>query len=250
MFKRSDPQQALFDTTTCLSDATAKRLKSTWALGFRNQVLPILFEMEPDFAYLYGSTGRPNFSVARLLGVCLLKELRNLSDQDALDALSFDIRWHYALDVETDDPYLSRRSLVEFRRRLVDNDPEMELIRLVFERVGKQAIEKLGIATPQRLSIVLKAKKQAKERGKQRLSQVKETSEVRRIRSPMWSESATNFLKYVVQKVRPCSLHTTPMHRTVTKELAIMFMLRKRATMRANRKLSPTTKPMAPLVQT
>jgi hypothetical protein len=130
MFKRSDAQQSLFDTTTGLSDATAKRLKCTWALGFRRQVLPILFELEPQFAYLYGRTGRPNFSLARLLGICLLKELRNLSDQDALDAFSFDMRWHYALDVETDEAYLSRRSLVEFRRRLVENDPEMELIRV------------------------------------------------------------------------------------------------------------------------
>lgn len=149
MFKRSNPQQSLFDTSTGLSDAAAARLKSTWASEFRKQVLPILFEMESHFAFLYGSTGRPNFSVARMLGVCLLKELRNLSDQDALDAYSFDIRWHYALDVQTDDPYLSRRSLVEFRRRLVENDPEMELIRLVFERVGKRAIEKLGISTSQ-----------------------------------------------------------------------------------------------------
>jgi hypothetical protein len=67
---------------------------------------------------LYEQTGRPNFSVALLLGLCLLQELNNLSDQQALEAFGFDIRWRYALDVHDQDAYLSRRSLVEFRRRL------------------------------------------------------------------------------------------------------------------------------------
>ena len=70
----------------------------------------------------------PNFSVARLLGLCLLQELNNFSDQQALDEFSFDIRWRYALDVGEEEDYPSRRSLVEFRRRLAAKDPEMKLI--------------------------------------------------------------------------------------------------------------------------
>ena len=83
-----------------------------------------------DYAVLYGTTGRPNFSVARLLGLCLLQEWNDLSDQEALDTFSFDIRWRYALDVSEEEDYLSRRSLVEFRRRLAAKDPEMKLVRM------------------------------------------------------------------------------------------------------------------------
>ncbi|PKN66557.1 MAG: hypothetical protein CVU57_06250 [Deltaproteobacteria bacterium HGW-Deltaproteobacteria-15] len=54
---------------------------------------------------LYGKTGRPNFSVARVLGLCLLQEFNTLSDQQALDAFSFDVRWRYALDVSDDQDY-------------------------------------------------------------------------------------------------------------------------------------------------
>jgi len=85
---------------------------------FKLEVLPILLKNEGQYALLYGKTGRPNFSVARLLGLCLLQELNNLSDQQALDTFSFDIRWRYALEISDDEDYLSRRSLVEFRRRL------------------------------------------------------------------------------------------------------------------------------------
>jgi hypothetical protein len=109
-------------------------------------VLPILFRKEDDFKMLYGKTGRPNFSVARLLGLCLLQEWNDLSDQEALDTFSFDVRWRYALDVNDNEDYLSRRSLVEFRRRLAAKDPEMKLVRAVFDSIRDSAIDELGLS--------------------------------------------------------------------------------------------------------
>jgi hypothetical protein len=115
-------------------------------------VLPILLRKEDDFKMLYGTTGRPNFSVARLLGLCLLQEWNDLSDQEALDTFSFDVRWRYALDVNDEEDYLSRRSLVEFRRRLAAKDPEMKLVRTVFDSIRDSAIQRLGLsASNQRL---------------------------------------------------------------------------------------------------
>ena len=123
------------------------RLTSSWAQLFKLEVLPILFKNEDQYATLYGNTGRPNFSVARMLGLCLLQEFSSLSDQQALDTFSFDIRWRYALDINDDEDYLSRRSLVEFRRRLAAKDPEMKLIRNVFDNIRDSAIKKLGLST-------------------------------------------------------------------------------------------------------
>ena len=146
MYKKTDPQQKIFGVDTQLSSALRTRLRDSWAQFFRVEVLPILLKCESQFAVLYGKTGRPNFSVARLLGLCLLQELNNLSDQQALDAFGFDIRWRYALDVSDEAAYLSRRSLVEFRRRLAAKDPEMKLVRGVFEKISNAAISKLGLS--------------------------------------------------------------------------------------------------------
>lgn len=96
---------------------------------------------------LYGLTGCPDFSVARLPGLCLLQELNNLSDQHALDAFSFDIRRRYALDVSEDEDYLSRRSPVEFRRRPAAKDPEMKLVRAVFDHIRDSALKKLRLSS-------------------------------------------------------------------------------------------------------
>lgn len=147
MYRRTSPQQQLFGIATQVSPSLRTRLEASWAHLFRVEILPILFRKEDDYRMLYGTTGRPNFSVARLLGLCLLQEWNDLSDQEALDTFSFDIRWRYALDVTDEGDYLSRRSLVEFRRRLAANDPGMQLIRTVFDGIRDSAITKLGLST-------------------------------------------------------------------------------------------------------
>lgn len=147
MYKKTTPQQKLFGVDAQLSPSLRGRLESSWAHLFKIEVLPILFRNEDRYAMLYGKTGRPNFSVARLLGLCLLQEFNDLSDQQTLDTFSFDIRWRYALDVSDEEDYLSRRSLVEFRRRLAAKDPEMNLVRNVFDNIRDRAIKKLGLST-------------------------------------------------------------------------------------------------------
>ncbi len=149
MFKKTNSQQDLFGVDTQLSEGLRTRLRASWAHLFKAEILPILFECEDNFSMLYGKTGRPNFSVARALGLCLLQEYNDLADQQALDAFGFDIRWRYALDVNDDQAYLSRRSLVEFRRRLAAKDPEMTLVRAVFEKISKKAIKKLNLSVSQ-----------------------------------------------------------------------------------------------------
>jgi hypothetical protein len=60
--------------------------------------------------------------------------------------MSFDIRWRFALDVSDEEDYLSRRSLVEFRRRLTAKDPEMKMVRALFDNIRDSAIDKLGLS--------------------------------------------------------------------------------------------------------
>jgi len=179
MYKKTSPQLKLFGVETQLSPSLRGRLESSWARLFRFEVLPLLLKNEDQYAMLYGKTGRPNFSVARLLGLCLLQELNNLSDQQALDEFSFDVRWRYALDVGEEEDYLSRRSLVEFRRRLAAKDPEMKLIRHVFDNVRDSAINKLGLSA-----------------GSQRLDSTHIISNIRvRGRVALFSNTLTQFLK-------------------------------------------------------
>ncbi len=147
MFKRTPRQRQLFEVEIQSSESIRRRLKKSWAEGFSQRVLPILLEVEKKFSHLYSAeTGRPNWSVARMLGISILQELQDMDDQSALDCLSFDLRWQHALGLTPDQSYLSRRSLVEFRSRIVEVDPQMELVRGVFDELSDAAIDSLGIS--------------------------------------------------------------------------------------------------------
>lgn len=146
MFRPTDRQISLLSSNVHLPASARDRLRDTWAEGFWVEVYPLLLAAESEFADLYSAhQGRPNWSVARKLGVCLLQEMLNLHDQAALDLLSFDLRWHVALGLEPGEAYLSRRSLVAFRSDLAAHDPEMTKLQGVFERVAKAAIKQLKL---------------------------------------------------------------------------------------------------------
>jgi hypothetical protein len=147
MFKATGRQVSMWEAGTWLPDSARARLSESWAEGFRQHVYPLLLEAEDQFAHLYGKTGRPNWSVARMLGCCLLQQLNDLTDQVALDALTFDLRWQHALCIESGDAYLSRRSLVEFQSRLTKHDPEMRLVRELFDRISDAALKHLKLST-------------------------------------------------------------------------------------------------------
>ena len=148
MYKPTDPQRTIFEADQRLPAKIRRMLRGSWAEGFSSKIFPILLEMESEPGSLYcADNGRPNRSASRMLGLSILQEMHNLPDQDALNCFSFDVRWQYALGVEPEDAYLSRRSLVDFRSRIAKQDPEMKMLRAVFDRIGDGAIADLKIST-------------------------------------------------------------------------------------------------------
>ncbi len=185
MFKSTTRQRTLFENDNRLNESIKRRLKGSWAEGFAKKVLPVLLAAEDEFSVLYcEDNGRPNWSVARMLGISILKEMQDMSDQQALDCLSFDIRWQHALGVEPEEAYLSRRSILDFRSRMVLVDPEMKMLRSVFNKVGDAAINDLKISTKE-----------------QRLDSTIITSNISTFgRLDLFKKTLTNFIKWLKQE--------------------------------------------------
>jgi hypothetical protein len=157
MYRHTDTQMPLFPFATKLPSGVVRRLEQSWAPVFAREIFPVLLGVENRFARLYDrETGRPNFSVARLLALMFLQELQSLTDEEVLEALSFDLRYQHALSIEPDQAYISRRSYVAFRRRMVTKDPELCLLDAVFRSVGQHLVAALGLSTAeQRLDSTL-----------------------------------------------------------------------------------------------
>ena len=142
MYRPSDPQQALFDVGGLLPPQKRERCERSWAGAFRRHALPILRAIEDEFADLYHpEMGRPNRPVELVLATLILKEMSDLTDQEALDALEFDTRWWYALGREPHQIHLCQKTLHNFRTGLV----QREKAKVAFRKVTDELVKALGV---------------------------------------------------------------------------------------------------------
>lgn len=99
---------------------------------------------ESAFAVLYHAfQGRPNFPVAILVGLSILKEMLDLTDEALMDSFRFDMRFHYALGLRLEDTELAVRTLYNFRSRVVGSPA----VSATFEQVTDRIIAILGLNT-------------------------------------------------------------------------------------------------------
>jgi hypothetical protein len=122
--------------------AKAKRLQKTWASVFCSQALLLIDEKR--FASMYcEDNGRPNRAVQTVLGVLILKEFWDLTDEEALEHLEFNLLWQYALQLTAEESHLPQKTLHNFRVRLMAHDGG----RVAFCETTDRIIAALGIRT-------------------------------------------------------------------------------------------------------
>ena len=115
MHKIVNPRQTrLFDPyDNVLTEKTRKRLLDGWAGVFRHIILELM-PVETISGHFDPVMGRPTKELYSMAGLLLIKEFMDWTKQDALDAYSFRMDIHYALNLEPITHDISMRTLERY----------------------------------------------------------------------------------------------------------------------------------------
>ena len=92
-FVKNDNQQlTVLDSTSNLTEREKRMLEKSWAKIFADKVFPAIDEN--IFSVLYSEkASRPNTPVNVIVGALILKEALNVTDDEIVEAMAFDIRY-------------------------------------------------------------------------------------------------------------------------------------------------------------
>lgn len=153
MFRKNNGhlQNNLFDSLNGMDFRLAHKLQNSWAALFYEHVFCQIDEN--SFLPLYCSdNGRPNFPVNILVGLDLIKHLKEFTDEVLLDEYAFNYQISFALGLRTlGERYFAPRTLYEFRSRLynysLEHPNEADLIFTQFEKITGHFIKTAGLST-------------------------------------------------------------------------------------------------------
>ena len=129
----------LFDQWNHLGPKRRKLLNESWAGLFRQILLPEL-PVERIMPFFSPDQGRPTKEIYAMLGAILFQQIFDLTDEETVSQMAFNLQWHYALDnpEESDSvKYLSLKTLWSLRHTLTDNDLDTVLFETITDTLAK-----------------------------------------------------------------------------------------------------------------
>jgi hypothetical protein len=129
----------LFDQWSHLGPKRRKLMNESWAGLFRENILPEL-PVERMGPFFSPDFGRPTKELYAMLGAILFQQIFDLTDEETVTHMAFDIQWHYALDnpEESDGvKYLCPKTLWSLRNLLTDHDLDTVLFQKITDTLAK-----------------------------------------------------------------------------------------------------------------
>ena len=141
-----NPQQIqLFDPFgNVLTEKTRKRLLDNWPGVFRHVILELM-PVDAISGHFDPVMGRPTKELYSMAGLILLMEFMDWTKEQALDAYSFNMNVHYALNLEPVTHDISKRSLERYIKLFEDDD----LAKATMEKITTTLVVALGIRIDQ-----------------------------------------------------------------------------------------------------
>ncbi len=127
-------QQHLYDPWDSLSPKRRLLLEQDWPGLFQQHLLEELPVAELASAFRDGF-GRPTKELHTVLGALLLQQTMDLTDRETTTQLSYNIQWHFALNITEESDaakYISEKTLWSMRQRII----EQNLDEILFDNLA------------------------------------------------------------------------------------------------------------------
>ncbi|NLA85653.1 MAG: transposase, partial [Clostridiales bacterium] len=140
MFCRNNVQQiSITDPLLNMPKYLQEILEKSWAYPFQQYIFPNINEDRFEVLYSDNHASRPNSPVNVIIGLLMLKEIFNHTDDELIGSLHFDMRYQYALRTTSYDKQpVSINTLYNFRNRLYEYEKATG-IDLIQQEVEEQA---------------------------------------------------------------------------------------------------------------
>lgn len=138
-------QTELFAPWDFLSPKRKKMLSESWAGLFQEEILPQLPVKELS-SYFHSGFGRPTKELHTVLGTLIIQQMFDLTDEETVSQLAFNMQWHYALNLteESDDAkYICPKTLWNMRKIVIEN----ALDELLFGNITQHLVNVFNVDT-------------------------------------------------------------------------------------------------------
>ena len=153
MFVKNDSQQMrLDDPLNNMPKYLKRQLKNSWAHYFQKHIFPAINEERFEVIYSDNHASRPNSPVNVIIGLLVIKELFDQTDEEVIGSLHFDDRYQYALRTTSFEKQpVSQNTLTNFRNRVYDYYKEtgIDLIQQEVESLSSKIAQYLQIDNEQ-----------------------------------------------------------------------------------------------------
>ena len=132
-------QPELFDHWNFLSPKCRELLEGSWAKLFKDEILRELpvSEFAENFSKDFGRSTKELYTV---LGVLILQQIFDLTDEETINHLAFNIQWHYALNIteETDAArYMCPKTLWNMKKIVIEKELYVPLFESITDKLAR-----------------------------------------------------------------------------------------------------------------
>lgn len=140
MFHVKNHKQAhIFDPWGHLGPKRRKLLDESWSGLFQQEILPAL-PVETLRGHYHDWNGRPTKELYAMIGMMILQQMHDLTDDQAVEQFCFNIQWHYALNITSPKDvasYVSHKSLWTMRDKLSTEEAYNDIFATALKRLAK-----------------------------------------------------------------------------------------------------------------